>query len=256
VTSFFEQQGLPLLFAAVAIESVGIPVPGETALTAFGVLAAMGHYPIEVVIAVAATAAVVGDNLGFWLIGRRGGRALVSRYPWVKHRADHVLPRAEALIDRYGGRAVFFGRFVSVLRESIAWVAGLAGMSWPRFLFWNAFGGIVWATGVGLLAYFGGKALAETVSHYGLYAGAAVVFLVAAFFLGRQLIARSQLTHGPEVNVMFEWMQWRRSRLETAPVPDAAEVDRDSGEEEYASHEEDAREVAPSGMTRVKTDNI
>src|SRR5204862_2122196 len=125
----------------------------------------------------AAAAAIVGDNLGYWLIGRRGGRALIQRFPWIERHTQHVLPRAEALIARYGGRAVFFGRFVSVLRETIAWVAGLARMSWPRFLFWNAFGGIVWAAGVGLLAYFGGKALADAVSRYGLYAGVSVVVL-------------------------------------------------------------------------------
>jgi membrane protein DedA with SNARE-associated domain len=190
VTSFFTHHGLPLLFAAVAVESFGIPVPGETALIAFGVLAAQGHYPIAIVIAVAAAAAIVGDNLGFWLIGRRGGRALIARYSWVERRTQHALPRAEALIARYGGRAVFFGRFVSVLRETIAWVAGLAGMSWTRFLFWNAFGGIVWATGVGLLAYFGGKALADAVSRYGLYAGGAVVVFAVLIVTAQRLIAR------------------------------------------------------------------
>lgn len=74
--SFFAQHGLPLLFAAVAIESFGIPVPGETALVAFGVLASQGHYSIAIVIALAAAGAIVGDNLGFWLIGRRERRAL------------------------------------------------------------------------------------------------------------------------------------------------------------------------------------
>jgi membrane protein DedA with SNARE-associated domain len=190
VTSFFTHHGLPLLFAAVAVESFGIPVPGETALIAFGVLASQGHYPIEIVIAVAAAAAIVGDNLGFWLIGRRGGRALIGRYAWIERRTQRVLPRAEALIARYGGRAVFFGRFVSVLRETIAWVAGLAGMSWPRFLFWNALGGVAWATGVGLLAYFGGKALADAVSRYGLYAGAAFVLVVVLIVTGPKLFVR------------------------------------------------------------------
>jgi len=188
--TFFTQHGLPLLFAAVGVESFGIPVPGETALVAFGVLAAQGHYSIVTVIAVAAAAAVVGDNLGFWLVGRRGGRALIARYPWLERHARRGLPRAEALIDRYGGRAVFFGRFVSLLRETVAWVAGLAGMSWPRFLFWNAFGGIVWASGVGLLAYFGGKALADTVGRYGLYAGAALVVVAVLGAAGPRLLAR------------------------------------------------------------------
>jgi membrane protein DedA with SNARE-associated domain len=190
VTSFFTNHGLPLLFAAVAIESFGIPVPGETALIAVGVLASQGHYSIVTVIALAAAAAIIGDNLGFWLIGRRGGRALIARFGWVERRTQHVLPRAEALIDRYGGRAVFFGRFVSVLRETIAWVAGLAGMSWPRFLFWNAFGGIVWAGGIGLLAYFGGKALADAVSRYGLYAGATIAVVAVFLTTAPKLIAR------------------------------------------------------------------
>ena len=188
--SFFTNHGLPLLFAAVAIESFGIPVPGETALIAVGVLASQGHYSIVTVIALAAAAAIIGDNLGFWLIGRRGGRALIARFGWVERRTQHVLPRAEALIDRYGGRAVFFGRFVSVPRETIAWVAGLAGMSWPRFLFWNALGGIVWASGIGVLAYFGGKALADAVSRYGLYAGATIAAVAVFLTTAPKLIAR------------------------------------------------------------------
>ncbi len=190
MTSFITQHGLPLLFAAVAVESFGVPVPGETAVIAFGILASQGHYSIEVVIAVAAVAAIVGDNLGFWLIGRRGGRALIARYAWIDRRTERVIPRAQAVIARYGGRAVFFGRFVSVLRETIAWVAGLAGMPWPKFLFWNALGGIAWATAIGLLAYFGGKALADAVSRYGLYAGAAAVAAAVLILAGQRLIRR------------------------------------------------------------------
>jgi membrane protein DedA with SNARE-associated domain len=190
VTTLFTHHGLPLLFAAVAIESFGIPVPGETALIAVGVLASRGQYSIVIVIAVAAAAAIIGDNLGFWLIGRRGGHALIARYPWVERRTRRALPRAEALIARYGGRAVFFGRFVSVLRETIAWVAGLAAMPWPRFLFWNASGGIVWATGVGLLAYFGGKGIADAVSRYGLYTGASIVVAAALIATAPRLISR------------------------------------------------------------------
>jgi membrane protein DedA with SNARE-associated domain len=190
MTSFLTHHGLPLLFVAVAVESFGIPVPGETALIAFGVLASQGHYSIVAVIAVAAAAAIAGDNLGFWLIGRRGGRALIARYPWIERRSRRVLPRAEALIQRYGGRAVFFGRFVAVLRETIAWVAGLAGMSWPSFLFWNALGGIAWASGVGVLAYFGGKALADAVSRFGLVVGASLLVVALLVVTGRGLIAQ------------------------------------------------------------------
>jgi membrane protein DedA with SNARE-associated domain len=148
---FITHRGLPLLFAAVAVESFGVPVPGEAALMAFGVIASQSHNSIVTVIAVAAAAAIIGDNLGFWLIGRRGGHALIVRYAWVRRRSEHVLPRAEALIARYRGRAVFFGRYVSLFRETIAWVGGLVGMSWPRFLVSKAFGASSGRLGSGYL---------------------------------------------------------------------------------------------------------
>ena len=184
MTHFITDHGLPLLFLAVMIESFGIPVPGETALIAFGVLASEGHYSIASVIAVAAAGAIVGDNLGYWLIGRVGGRALFRRWRWLHQYSDRVLPRAERLMARYGGPTVFFGRFVAILRYTVAWVAGLSGMPWWRFLFWNAAGGIVWATAVGLIAYYGGKAVADTIARYGLYAGIVLAVAIVVGWLG------------------------------------------------------------------------
>lgn len=174
MTHFFTHHGLPLLSVVVMIESFGIPLPGETALIAFAVLASQGHYRIEWVIVAAAAGAIVGDNLGYWLIGRLGGRALFRRWRWLNTYADRVLPRAEALMERHGGKTVFFGRFVSVLRYTVAWIAGLSRMDWWRFLFWNAAGGIAWATAVGLLAYYSGRAAADAIQRYGLYAAAAI----------------------------------------------------------------------------------
>jgi membrane protein DedA with SNARE-associated domain len=171
MTNFITDHGLPLLFLVVMIESFGIPLPGETALIAFGVLASEGHYSITSVIAVAAAGAIVGDNLGYWLIGRVGGRALFRRWRWLSQYSDRVLPRAESLMARYGGAAVFFGRFVAILRYTVAWVAGLSRMPWWRFLFWNAAGAVCWATAVGLTAYYVGKAVADAIARYGLYAG-------------------------------------------------------------------------------------
>jgi len=184
MTHFLTHHGLPILFAVVMIESFGIPLPGETALIAFGVLAAEGHYSIASVIALAAAGAIVGDNLGYWLIGRLGGRALFRRWRWLNQYSDRVLPRAEALMERHGGKTVFFGRFVSVLRYTVAWVAGLSRMHWWRFLFWNAAGGIAWATAVGLTAYYAGHTAADAIQRYGLYAGAAVVVVVIVGWLG------------------------------------------------------------------------
>jgi membrane protein DedA with SNARE-associated domain len=179
VTHFFTHHGLPLLSVVVMIESFGIPLPGETALIAFAVLASQGHYRIEWVIVAAAAGAIVGDNLGYWLIGRLGGRALFRRWRWLSAYADRVLPRAEALMDRHGGKTVFLGRFVSVLRYTVAWIAGLSRMRWWRFLFWNAAGGITWATAVGLIAYYSGRAAADAIQRYGLYAAAAAAVAIA-----------------------------------------------------------------------------
>jgi membrane protein DedA with SNARE-associated domain len=184
MTHFVTHHGLPLLFAVVLIESFGIPLPGETALIAFGVLAAQGHYSIAAVIAIAAAGAIIGDNLGYWLIGRVGGRALFRRWRWLNQYSDRVLPRAEALMERHGGKTVFFGRFVSILRYTVAWVAGLSHMRWWRFLFWNAAGGIAWATVVGLTAYYGGRAVADAIQRYGLYAAAFAVVAIIVGWLG------------------------------------------------------------------------
>jgi membrane protein DedA with SNARE-associated domain len=175
VTHFITTHGLALLFLVVMLESFGIPLPGETALIAFGILASKGQYSIWEVIAVAAAGAIVGDNLGYWLIGRLGGRALFRRWKWLNRYADRVLPRAEKLMEKHGGKTVFFGRFITVLRYSAAWIAGLAHMEWWRFLFWNAAGGIIWAVAVGLVSYYAGHAAADAIQRYGLYAAGAIV---------------------------------------------------------------------------------
>ena len=178
MTHFVTHNGLPILFLVIMIESFGIPLPGETALIFFGVLASQGHYDIVWVIVLAAAAAIVGVNLGYWLIGRLGGRALFRRWSWLRRYSDRVLPRAEKLMERHGGKTVFFGRFITVLRYTAAWIAGLGRMTWWRFLFWNAAGGICWATLVGLVSYYGGKAAADAIQRYGLFAAAGVAALL------------------------------------------------------------------------------
>jgi membrane protein DedA with SNARE-associated domain len=194
LTHFFTSHGLPLLFAVVLIESFGIPLPGETALIAFGVLAAEGHYSIAWVIVVAAAGAIVGDNLGYWLIGRLGGRRLFERWEPLRRYADRFLPAAERLMRKHGGKVVFFGRFVTVLRYTAAWAAGIGEMRWWRFLAWNAAGGICWATAVGLVAYYSGHAAADAIQRYGIYAaGGIVLALVIGFFVthsGKKWIER------------------------------------------------------------------
>jgi membrane protein DedA with SNARE-associated domain len=194
VTHLLLSYGLALLFGAVAIESAGVPLPGETALVTAAVLASQGHYSIVAVIAVAAGGAIVGDNIGYWL-GRKGGRALLARTPIIRDHFERVLPPAERFFKRHGSKTVFFARFFAVLRVTAAWIAGISRMPWWRFLFWNALGGIVWAILVGLVAYELGRAAADAISRYGLYAGIAIaigalVAIVVLRFSRKRIMGR------------------------------------------------------------------
>jgi membrane protein DedA with SNARE-associated domain len=175
--------GLIILFAVVALESAGVPLPGETALIAAGVLADQGHYNIGLVIAVAASAAILGDNGGYW-IGRTGGRKLIQRWRLLARWSERILPPAERFFARHGAKTVFFGRFFSILRITAAWLAGVGRMPWWRFLLWNAAGGIGWAMLVGLLAYFGGHAAADAVARFGVIGGVVLAVVVVAAVIG------------------------------------------------------------------------
>jgi membrane protein DedA with SNARE-associated domain len=168
--------GLIALFLVVMLESGGAPLPGETALVAAAVFASRGELDIAAVIAVAASAAIVGDNIGYW-IGRTGGRKLLQRWGPLERWSGRVLPWAEGFFARHGAKTIFIGRFFSVLRVTAAWMAGVSQMAWWRFFFWNAAGGICWALLVGLVGYYLGHAAADAISRYGLIGGAALVVL-------------------------------------------------------------------------------
>jgi membrane protein DedA with SNARE-associated domain len=195
VTHFIEDYGLFFLFGIVALESAGLWLPGETALIAAAVIAAKGNLSITGVIVVAATAAIIGDNIGYWL-GREGGRRLLYRYAPLRRFADRVLPAGERFFTKHGGKAVFLARFFGGLRVTGAWMAGLTRMSWWRFFGWNAAGGIVWAVAVGLLAFFAGKAAADALARYGVYAAIAgaiaLVLLIAALHVWRRRVVEEE----------------------------------------------------------------
>src|SRR4051794_13090196 len=144
--------GLPVMVLVIAGESMGLPLPGETALITAAVLASRGKLDIVPVIALAACAAIVGDNIGY-LIGRRGGRRLLLRVPRPRPPAERMLAVGEPFFARHGPKAVFLGRWFAGLRIAAAWLAGINQMRWPSFLFWNATGAVAWAVSVGVLAY-------------------------------------------------------------------------------------------------------
>jgi len=129
----------------VAIESTGIPFPGETMLLVAAIYAGTSHQlSIALVIAAGASGAILGDNLGFW-VGREGGYRLLRRYGHYIRLDERKLKLGQYVFIKHGGKVVFFGRFVAVLRAWAAFLAGTNRMRWPGFLCFNALGGIVWA---------------------------------------------------------------------------------------------------------------
>jgi membrane protein DedA with SNARE-associated domain len=180
-----ESYGYAVVFLFVAIESLGIPLPGETVLVTAGALAALGHLSIWWVIATAAIGGIVGDAAGYW-IGRLGGLALLKRYGSVIGFNDKKLARVHTFFAKHGPKTVFFGRFIALLRTWAALLAGTAEMRYGVFTFYNVLGGITWAALFGTLGYVFGQSLPLLERYIGQASLAAVllVALVVALALG------------------------------------------------------------------------
>jgi len=176
-----ETYGYWFLFLLVAVESFGIPLPGETALVTAAAFAARGRLNILLVIVAAAGGAIFGDNAGYW-IGRKGGLALVRRFGKHVGLTDAKLERVHGFFDRHGSKTIFFARFIALLRSWAAALAGVARMSYATFMLFNALGGIVWASAFGWAGYAFGHNLPRLEHQLGrlsivLAALAAVVIL-------------------------------------------------------------------------------
>lgn len=150
--------GYLAVFVMVGLESLGLPLPGETTLLAAAAIAAQGRMHIWAVIGAAAGGAIMGDALGYW-IGRLGGLPLIRRYGRLIGLDDAKLERAKQFYRRHGGKTVFFGRFIALMRVAAAMLAGVTHMPYGRFTLFNATGGICWAAITGLVGYQFGQRL-------------------------------------------------------------------------------------------------
>ncbi len=175
--------GLWVLFALIALESMGVPVPGETALVSAALYAGSTHQiGIASVVLVAAAAAIVGDNFGY-LVGRWVGIRLLARYGRYIRLDEPRLKVGQYLFLRHGGKIVFFARFVALLRAYAALLAGVNRMSWPRFLVMNALGGICWALLFGGGAYLFGAQVKRVSGPVGVLLLLTAIGLVVAGIL-------------------------------------------------------------------------
>jgi membrane protein DedA with SNARE-associated domain len=190
--SFLSTDGLPHLIATygyaivaltVALEGMGIPVPGETMLVATAIYAGTTHElaPLSV-IAAAVAGAILGDNTGFW-IGREVGYRLLLRHGARIGLTERRIKLGQYLFLRHGAPIVFFGRFVAVLRCFATLLAGANRMAWPRFVLFNALGGTIWASIFGGGAYAFGHVMQRLARPAGIATGAAAAIIVVAGFL-------------------------------------------------------------------------
>jgi membrane protein DedA with SNARE-associated domain len=175
--------GYLAIFLFIGIESMGIPFPGETMLITAAIYAGNTHrLNVILVIAAAAAGAIVGDNIGYG-IGHWGGYRLVRRYGRLIRLHEGRLKLGQYLFRRHGGKVVFFGRFVSLLRAYAAFLAGTNRMPWRRFLLFNAAGGILWAALFGTGAYILGQQISGLSQTAAIVLGIVAVVVIAAFIV-------------------------------------------------------------------------
>jgi membrane protein DedA with SNARE-associated domain len=182
IVDLFARYGYAVVFMGVFLENAGLPVPGETALLAGAALSHFGRLSLPWVIVTAIGAAILGDNLGFF-IGRRAGRALVERYGARLGLTPRRLGQFNRFFARHGPKTVFIARFITGLRVFCAVLAGASELNWPTFLFYNATGALVWSTTIALVGYALGHSwdrLERIIGRTGVI-GFAVFVALAAF---------------------------------------------------------------------------
>src|ERR1700724_2960932 len=180
-----------IIVVVVALESAGVPLPGETILVAAALLAATtNQIDIAVVVAAAAIGAIIGDGIGY-TVGRRFGTPFLRKYGRYIRLDENRLLIGRYLFFRYGNAVVFFGRFVAVLRMFAALLAGANSMPAGRFFFFNVTGGVCWACLFGFCAYAAG---AEIRRISGILSVISLGLFIAAGYAVSIFIRRNEVT--------------------------------------------------------------
>jgi membrane protein DedA with SNARE-associated domain len=196
-----EHFGYLIVFLGVGIESLGVPVPGETVLIIGAVLAAQGHLQPWAVAAVAVAGAVIGDNIGYY-IGRRWGHRLIRMRGLRRIYDPRRIAVAERFFAKHGWTAVFFGRFIAILRIFAGPLAGMHKMPWTHFVIANLSGAVVWVAAVvtaGLLVGGNLDRIIQLVSRAGYIGLGLAVVLVITFFVLHRVRHNRELREGEKL---------------------------------------------------------
>lgn len=183
ISDLIAHYGYLAIFVVIALESAGVPMPGETILISSAVYAgSTGQLNIALIVAAAAAAAILGDNVGYW-VGRRWGMPLLLRYGHLIALDHGRLKLGQYLFREHGGKIVFFGRFTAMLRAYAAVLAGVNKLDARRFMLFNGLGGLAWAGIMGFGAYACGRQIEHIVGPVGLALLAFVIFGGLALWL-------------------------------------------------------------------------
>lgn len=182
VTHLLREYGYVTVGLGILLESTGLPMPGESLMIAAAIYAATTQQlNIVGVVAVAAAGAICGDQIGYF-VGRWIGYHVLARFGRKVGLSEDRLELGRFLFRKYGGRVVFLGRFVAILRTFAALLAGANRMPWHTFLIWNALGGIGWTCLYGFGAYLLGNVAKQITGPAGIALGiAGAIGLAAAF---------------------------------------------------------------------------
>ncbi len=183
---------LALVFLFPAVEAsvfVGVLVPGEIGIVLGGVLANQHKLALWTVLVAAVAGAIIGDSIGYW-VGKRYGEGILRRLP-NRIVDDEKMDRAEQTVRRYGGRAVFVGRFTAALRALVPGTAGMSGVHYGKFLIWNVAGGALWAVAYVMIGYLAGSQY-QRIEKYANYIGIGLLVIIAAVLFVRHRRARSK----------------------------------------------------------------
>ena len=164
VTPILDRWGYLAVAGMIGVESFGVPAPGQTIMVAAAIYAGAGRLNIFAVAGIAFVAAVMGDNVGYW-IGVRGGRRVVHRFGKYVFLTPERLERAERFFARRGSRIVLVARFIDGIRQFNGVIAGITAMPWRTFLLYNALGAALWVGWWTTVAYLLGTHLVKIMEH-------------------------------------------------------------------------------------------
>ena len=199
IISLFQQYGYWIVFFGVMLENAGLPVPGETVLLVAGFFASRHGFSLPIVILIATTGAVLGDNAGYW-IGRRLGRGLLIKYGKYVFLTEKRFVQMERYFASHGDKTVLVARFITGFRVFTALFAGASHMAWNRFFLFNVLGAISWAVVMASLGYFFGESF-HLLEKYIKGAGWILAGMVVAAFIGHLIWKRLKVKKDETVEV-------------------------------------------------------